>query len=93
MKKIETSNYKFNQHKSCEFFPCHQGVEEELFNCLFCYCPLYMLENVCGGDFKVTNGVKDCSNCIKPHDEESYTFIMSKMKTVINKGSEFCRKS
>lgn len=89
MKKLETSNYKFNQNRACEFFPCHKGVKEEQFNCLFCYCPLYMLGDECGGDFKVTNGVKDCSNCVRPHDTDSYAFIMSKMNDVIIKGSDF----
>lgn len=85
-------HYKFNPNRQCEFFPCHQGVPEEQFNCLFCYCPLYMLGDQCGGDFKITNGVKDCSNCTKPHDEESFDFIMAKMKTVIKKGSAFIEK-
>ena len=35
--------YAFFQHRACEFFPCHKGVPEEDFNCLFCYCPLYAL--------------------------------------------------
>ncbi len=91
MRKYETDNYKFNQHRQCEFFPCHIGVKEDRFNCLFCYCPLYMLGNKCGGNFKETNGVKDCSECIKPHDEKSYTYIMSKIKIVIEKGSDFIK--
>lgn len=89
MRKIKTSNYKFNQHKSCEFFPCHEGVGKDEFNFLFCYCPLYMLEGDCGGDYKSTNGIKDCSLCVRPHDGNSYDFIMSNMKKVIKKGSSF----
>lgn len=88
-----SENYKKVQHTQCEFFPCHKGLDHETFNCLFCYCPLYMLGNECGGNFKVTNGVKDCSDCLKPHDAESYAYIMSKMKTVIQKGSAFIPKS
>lgn len=84
-----TENYKFNQHKKCEFFPCHKGVDVDDFNCLFCYCPLYMLKSDCGGDFIITNGIKDCSHCTKPHDEESYEYIMSKMNLVIERGSDF----
>ena len=30
--------YKFFQNKKCEYFPCHKGIPEEDFNCLFCYC-------------------------------------------------------
>ncbi len=84
-----TEHYKFNQNKMCEFFPCHKGVEPEKFNCLFCYCPLYMLKNECGGNFKMTHGIKDCSDCTIPHDENSYATIMSKMKQVIERGSDF----
>lgn len=87
-----SENYKFFQHAQCEFFPCHKGLEREVFNCLFCYCPLYMLGDACGGNFKVTHGVKDCSDCVKPHDEKSYTYIMSHMKTVIGNGSAFIKK-
>ena len=92
MRKMETENYKFNQHKDCEFFPCHKGVEEDKFNCLFCYCPLYMLGNECGGNFKATNGFKDCSGCTKPHDENAYAFVMSNMKKVMEKGSAFIKE-
>jgi len=84
-----SENYKFNQHKACEFFPCHKGVENEKFNCLFCYCPLYMLKGECGGDFKMNHGIKDCSDCTKPHDENSYAYIMARMKVVIERGSDF----
>ena len=84
-------NYKFNKNKKCEYFPCHTGVAEEEFNCLFCYCPLYMLENKCGGNFKITNGVKDCSSCTKPHNPNSFDFIMAKMGEVIKKGSSFIK--
>lgn len=91
MRTYETENYKFNQHKTCEFFPCHKGVEVEKFNCLFCYCPLYMLGDQCGGNFKVSHGIKDCSACTKPHEEGGYDFIMSKMGLVMEKGSSFIK--
>ena len=39
--KMETENFKFFQHKACEFFPCHETKDIDNFNCLFCYCPLY----------------------------------------------------
>lgn len=86
-------HYKFNQNLKCEYFPCHKGVDAVKFNCLFCYCPLYMLGNKCGGSFKISKGVKDCSYCTKPHDDGSFDFVMSKMKTVIKKGSEFIQET
>ena len=83
-----SENYKFFQNNECEYFPCHKDVKEEDFNCLFCYCPLYMLKNKCGGNFKYTNGFKNCSDCVLPHNNGSYEYIMSKMGTVCKIGSE-----
>lgn len=76
--------YKFFQNGACEYFPCHQGVKEEAFNCLFCFCPLYALGDQCGGSFVYTeNGIKDCSHCTKPHRKENYERIMEKMGAVM----------
>ena len=78
------NNYQFSQNKKCEYFPCHCGVEEEKFSCLFCYCPLYALGDRCGGSFTYTeNGIKDCSNCVRPHLRENYDKIMEKMELVL----------
>ena len=61
-------NYDFFQHKDCEYFPCHPGANPETFSCLFCYCPLYCLGENCGGSYRYTkDGIKDCSNCLRPH--------------------------
>lgn len=78
-------NYKFFQHKDCEYFPCHKMENVENFNCMFCYCPLYMLGDKCGGNFKyTTTGIKDCSNCILPHVKDvGYNHIQKKMMEVI----------
>ncbi len=76
-------NYKFFSHKTCEFFPCHDVKDNESFNCLFCYCPLYALGDKCGGNFKYTEGgTKDCSNCLIPHTTKSYDYIMSKWSMI-----------
>ena len=32
----QNKHYNFFQNKECEYFPCHKGVKEEDFNCLFC---------------------------------------------------------
>ena len=47
MAEDKSRNYAFFQHKDCEFFPCHRGLDPEEFNCLFCYCPLYCLGETC----------------------------------------------
>ena len=77
-------NYKFFQNRQCEFFPCHERVAEDRFNCLFCYCPLYALGDQCGGCFSYTEtGIKDCSNCIRPHIRENYEDILACMNKVL----------
>ena len=81
-----SENYKFFQNSKCEFFPCHEIEDEKDFNCLFCYCPLYMLGEDCGGNFIYTeSGIKDCSNCLVPHGKYSYSYIMEKMELVIER--------
>lgn len=75
----KTARYRFFQHRACEYFPCHPGVREEEFNCLFCYCPLYALGEACGGAYRYTEkGVKDCSGCAFPHRRESYDAVLSR---------------
>ena len=78
------SHYDFFQNEEYEYFPCHAGADPENFNCLFCFCPLYALGDRCGGSFVYTeNGIKDCSNCLKPHRRENYDKIMNKMSDVL----------
>ena len=73
------ANYEFFQNKECEYFPCHKCENPENFSCLFCYCPLYTLGDKCGGNFTyLENGIKDCTNCLKPHRRENYSKIMEK---------------
>ena len=77
-------NYKYFQHKTCEYFPCHKTDKPEDFNCLFCYCPLYALGKDCGGNFTYTeSGIKDCSGCLIHHRRENYERIMAKMEQII----------
>ncbi len=77
--------YKFFQHSQCEYFPCHKRDNSEHFNCLFCYCPLYLLKDKCGGNFTYDNpwGIKDCSNCLVPHGAKAYEYIMEKSKDLV----------
>lgn len=76
-----TKNYSFFCHKDCEYFPCHRTDDPENFNCLFCYCPLYVLGEKCGGNFKITKeGYKDCTNCLFPHKRESFDKVTNRYK-------------
>ena len=84
MQELKTENFKFFQHRECEFFPCHKTEDKENFNCLFCYCPLYALGENCGGNFKYTeDGIKDCSDCLVPHKKKNYEYIMSKFMDIV----------
>ena len=74
--------YRFFENRKCEYYPCHNGVEE--LNCMFCYCPLYALGDRCGGDFTHTeNGIKDCTNCLRPHRRENYPYIQKQLAQVM----------
>ena len=78
------ANYDFFQNKECEYFPCHPNADPENFSCLFCYCPLYCLGDKCGGQFTyLDNGIKDCTNCLRPHKRENYDSIQKQMAQVI----------
>lgn len=76
-------SFSFFCNKNCEWFPCHEFEDEENFNCLFCYCPLYALDDKCGGNFTYTDkGVKDCSDCILPHIKDQYGHIIEKFSDI-----------
>ena len=79
-----SQNYKFFNHKECEYFPCHKTNDPDNFNCLFCYCPLYALKDKCGGNFRYTEkGIKDCTNCTLPHQRKNYDYIIGKFKEIV----------
>ncbi len=75
--------YTYFSHRNCEYFPCHEGADPDNFNCLFCYCPLYVLGDSCGGDFvRLENGIKDCSGCLYPHKRENYDAINARFDEI-----------
>ena len=81
-----SKEYSFFKHEKCEAFPCHKVENKEDFNCLFCYCPLYLLGGDCGGDFKyLPNGVKDCSPCSLPHERDNYGYITGRFQDIVRK--------
>ena len=73
----EGKEYSYFSHKNCEYFPCHKGADPENFNCLFCYCPLYLKEKCPGNPvyFVTANGekIKDC-----PHRRENFGYVTGK---------------
>ena len=78
----KSKNYQIFSHRDCEFFPCHETDDPDNFNCLFCYCPLYMLGKDCGGNFRYQNGIKDCSHCMVPHKRDNYDDIIGKFSEI-----------
>lgn len=76
--------YSFFANRDCEYYPCHDVPEGTEFNCLFCYCPLYMLGEECGGSFTyLEDGSKDCSRCLLPHGRESYGYITRQYQKIV----------
>ena len=63
------------------YYPCHDGMEE--MNCLFCYCPLYHMENCPGNPEYIESGggrIKACTYCSFPHEAGNYDTIMEMLK-------------
>jgi len=69
-------SYKFFENKNCEFYPC-KNVDK--INCLFCFCPLYNMDD-CGGNYtRLKDNIKDCSKCTLPHSKGGYNYIINKI--------------
>lgn len=79
----ETAHYAWFCNNKCEYFPCHKGVSEDAFNCLFCYCPLYALGKECGGNYRYINNIKDCTNCVFPHIRDNYEEIVKRFSEIV----------
>lgn len=77
--------FSFYSHVECEYYPCHPAPDGQEFNCLFCYCPLYVLGRNCGGNFTyLENGIKDCSKCLIPHERKNYGYITGRFQEIVN---------
>ena len=67
-----TQQLPFFSNKDCPHFPCHEGIDPDSFNCIFCFCPLYALGEKCGGNYRyLEGGVKDCAQCPLPHHKNN----------------------
>jgi len=83
-------HFSFFQNRQCEYFPCHSGVPEAEFNCIFCYCPLYALGRKCGGNCQYTEkGIKDCQHCSFPHWRINAPLILARYADI----NEIVRRS
>lgn len=85
-KEQNAEGYRFFSNKACKYYPCHTVEYSDNFNCMFCYCPLYVLGELCGGNYSYENdyGIKDCSGCMIPHSEQAYDYIIEKSKLIID---------
>ena len=80
------ADHRFFQNRECEYFPCHPGVAEEDFNCLFCYCPLYALGGACGGNCTYSSkGYKSCAQCAFPHQRQHYDQVVERSRIILDK--------
>ena len=74
-------SHRFFENKSCRYFPCHSVSGD--FNCLFCYCPLYHMEN-CPGNPRYTEKsgkrIKVCTDCGFPHKPENYDRVVGLLR-------------
>ena len=84
---LSKNRHSFFCNNECKYFPCHKMSDNNIqennnFNCLFCYCPLYFMGDKCGGNFKYSGdkNIKDCKDCNLPHIPEYYDVIISKLK-------------
>lgn len=78
------NSYRFFENKDCKYYPCHNGMER--MNCLFCYCPLYLLEKCPGTpEYMERDGkwIKVCTNCHFPHKPENYEIVIHILKRVM----------
>ena len=72
------NSYKYFENHDCKYYPCHEMPEGEGVNCLFCYCPLYGLENCPGNHSYVEKKgkmIKTCVKCTFPHEEKNFDII------------------
>ena len=85
------ASHRYFANTACRYFPCHPGADPQAFNCLFCFCPLYFLED-CGGDCTLRQGVKDCTPCLRPHRPQGYDEILARLREEAAKRREETEK-
>lgn len=93
---MRKNDFNHFQNRECRYFPCHGkergtgSVPVEDFNCLFCYCPLYLVED-CGGKYTMEDYGKNCMECTRNHDKDSWKFIVSRIRELSNIKVKFSR--
>jgi Zn-finger protein len=89
--KIKLNPNNLNLKESCYWYPCHNGISLEEYDCRSCYCPLYKIcskikNDKFGGyllkyidNFGVNQEVWACENCVILHKKE-YVDYYNKFK-------------
>ncbi len=74
------NSFYYYENRECKYYPCHNS---EHVNCLFCYCPLYHMDD-CPGEYymKEIRGkqVKVCSDCLFPHERKNYKEVLERLR-------------
>ncbi|MBQ9550542.1 MAG: metal-binding protein [Lachnospiraceae bacterium] len=77
------NSFKYFENRECRYYPCHDMPGDKGVNCLFCYCPLFHL-NDCPGEYHYIekNGRirKSCVDCSYIHDEDNYREILKLLR-------------
>ena len=74
------NSFKYFENRDCKYYPCHEGIEH--MNCLFCYCPLYLMDDCPGSPKYIEKDgkiIKSCIDCTFPHESDNYTQIIKKL--------------
>ncbi|MCQ2550420.1 MAG: cysteine-rich small domain-containing protein [Lachnospiraceae bacterium] len=75
------NSFQYFENRDCKYYPCHKGIEH--INCLFCYCPLYSMQN-CPGNYIMIEvegkPLKSCMDCSFPHKAENYDKVNAILK-------------
>lgn len=82
-------DFHFFQNTGCRYFPCHADIPVDDFNCMHCYCPLYFVEHCGGTPVYTDSGVRDCSQCTKPHDKQGWTWIRDRINEEVGNTKRF----
>jgi Zn-finger protein len=73
--------------KDCNYYPCHDGIIEEEYQCEFCFCPIYPcnIEKTGGKIISGRDGsqIWDCSDCIIVHEKENFNKIKKGLHNII----------
>lgn len=81
MNKSTHNSTTFFANRDCKYYPCHECDED--INCLFCYCPLYHMDD-CPGTYSMIERdgrqIKNCSDCTYPHIAGNYPDVIKALK-------------